>query len=429
MWLAVRIVDLYVVISIYKSFLFYSDVYQTNRSYGNTLTLMEKLPTLIKTLCRNDNWLKEKQFSSLGKLLFMNGYYDFKEQKFYDKATYGFNPDIVFMGRIHHDFEALDMDYIDDIKKRLFYDALGKEVGDYFILNLARGLAGDMMKRMLFGLGGTNSGKTIISNALTLSCGDYVGSFNAENLAYRQTSQDEAQIMRWIMLLRFKRIIFSNEMKSTAEINGNMCKKVASGGDALIGRNHNKGEEEFVSHFIPICFANDLPKITPYDDAVDERVRVISYKKAFVSEPTNELELLADPNIKEEIKTLEFQRAFVGMLILAYTFNNTNDEPLEVMNAKKDWIQEDKNFIEGFKNDFEITNEPEDFVPSKTIETWINQKKLGISMKKFGMEMKRYTLIHKLENVMSNNKKVYGKVVKVWFGMKETVEEIPEMLP
>jgi hypothetical protein len=117
------------------------------------------------------------------------------------------------------------------------------------------------------------------------------------------------------------------------------------------------------------------------------------------------------------------------MLILAYTFNNTSEEPLEVMNAKKDWIQEDKNFIEGFKNDFEITNDLEDFVPSETIETWINQKKLGISMKKFGMEMKRYTLIHKLENVMSNNNKVYGKVVKVWFGIKEIVEEIPEMLP
>jgi len=122
------------------------EVYQTNRSYGNTLTLMEKIPTLMKMLCRNDNWLKQKQFSSLGKILFQNGYYDFKEQKFYDKIEYGFNPKILFMGHIYHDFEPFDVEYMESIKQRLFYDALGKEVGDYHILNLARGLAGDMMK-------------------------------------------------------------------------------------------------------------------------------------------------------------------------------------------------------------------------------------------------------------------------------------------
>jgi hypothetical protein len=119
---------------------------RTDISYGNTLSLMEKLPTLIKTLCKNENWLKQKQYSSLGKILFLNGYYDCKEQKFYPKVDFGFNPEILFMGRIHHDFEPFDENYMDSIKRRLFYDALGTEQGDYLILNLARGLAGDLMK-------------------------------------------------------------------------------------------------------------------------------------------------------------------------------------------------------------------------------------------------------------------------------------------
>ena len=41
----------------------------------------------------------------------------------------------------------------------------------------------------------------------------------------RNTSQDEAQIMKWALLLRHKRIIFPNEMKSTVEFNGNMILK------------------------------------------------------------------------------------------------------------------------------------------------------------------------------------------------------------
>jgi hypothetical protein len=402
------------------------EVYQTNKSYGNTLTLMERMPTLIKILCRDDNWLKTRQYSSLKKLLFMNGYYDFQEEKFYDKDTYGFNPDILFMGRIHHDFEPFDMDKIESIKQRLFYDALGKEVGDYLIHNLARGLAGDMMKRILFGLGGTNSGKTILTSAVTLSCGDYVGSFNAENLAYRQSSNDEAQIMRWAMLLRFKRIIFSNEIKSTAELNGNMIKKISSGGDILIGRNHGKCEEEFITHFLPVCFANDLPNIKPYDDAVDGRVRVVSYNKTYVSEPTNELELQADPNIEQELKTTEFQKAFVGLLIQSYTFDKMTIEPIDVLNAKKDWIQDDKNLIDSFKNDFEITNSGDDYVTSKVIEGWINDKKLGITMKKFGMEMKRYASINKKDKIDVIVKKIGGKPTRVWVGLKEIIEEVSD---
>jgi hypothetical protein len=212
-------------------------------------------------------------------------------------------------------------------------------------------------------------------------------------------------------------------MKSTVDLNGNMIKKVSSGGDTLIGRNHREGEEEFITHFLAVCFANDLPNIKPFDDAVDERVRVVSYKKSYVKEPTNEFELLADPNIAKEIKTVKFQKAFVGLLIQYYTFHNTEIEPVEVLNAKKDWISEDKNIIEKFKFDFDITNDEADWVASKSIEMWITENKLGITMKKFGMEMKKYCLIQKMNKVESINKKINGRVIKVWVGVKAIKEE------
>ena len=162
---------------------------------------------------RHRCWLKQKECSSLGKLLFNNGYLDFKNGfKFFDKETYGFNPDILFMAKIDKDFLPFDekqMEYLNDIKQRLFYNPLGKDVGDYFILNIARALMGDMMKRVLFGLGTTDCGKTILTKAMEYSLGGYIGSFNAENLLFRKTSNDEGQLMRWALLLRFKRIIIS----------------------------------------------------------------------------------------------------------------------------------------------------------------------------------------------------------------------------
>jgi hypothetical protein len=398
----------------------------SSKSYGSTLSLMERIPVLIKTLCSNDNWLKQQQYSSLGKLLFNNGYFDMKKGHFYTKEE--INPSIVFFGKIHHHFTEFDeeeMNYMDDLEQRLFFNVLGEDVGEYFMIMLARGLAGDMMKNIMFCLGDTNCGKSTLTTAITLSCGDYVGSFNAENLAYRNSSNDEAQIMRWAMLLRYKRFIFSNEMKSTSEINGNMIKKIASGGDNLIGRNHGKSEEDFITHFLPICFANDLPRIKPYDPAVDNRVRVISYKKKFVDEPTNETELVKDYHLVNEMKTSRFQRVFVGMLIRRYVWANQNNYdvlPEEVKNAKKEWIETTCDYIEKFLESYEITDDEKNYTRSKNIEDWIKDNKLGITMTKFGIELKKYVNMKKYENVMNKCKKLEGKSVMCWFGIKERVD-------
>ena len=62
-----------------------------------------------------------------------------------------------------------------------------------------------------------------------------------------------------------------------------MIKKFSSGGDPLVGRVHGGLECEFTSHFLAIVSANDLPPIKPYDDAVDNRLRVICNPKEFVA--------------------------------------------------------------------------------------------------------------------------------------------------
>jgi hypothetical protein len=97
------------------------------KSYGNTTVLQKYMIEQLKTLCINDTWFDTTRDSSIGKLLFTNGYMDLLHGKFYDKDTYGYDPTIVFYGRINHAFMQLDdddMEYVASIKKRLFYDAL-----------------------------------------------------------------------------------------------------------------------------------------------------------------------------------------------------------------------------------------------------------------------------------------------------------------
>ena len=405
-----------------------------SKSYGNTESLRNKVYSSLHALCQNDKWHDQTQHSSRGKVLFNNGYYDSTING--GQFVQGFNPDIVFFAKIHHDYEPLTAEdelYMQDIKQRYFVNPLDTVQAEFLLENLACAVIGTLMKRYLIGLGGTNCGKSVITKALKYSFGEYVGAFNAENLAVRSTCEDEAKAMRWCLLLRHKRLILSNEMTTkNVVLNGNMIKKLSSGGDDLVGRTHGQEETSFVPTFLPVCFANDLPKISPYDDAVDGRVCVLNFKKTFVDHPQGNYELKKDPNVEKEMLTLRFQRTFVQLLLhthRAFLIKhpdgevNQEDVPLEVKAAKTAWVADAVDPVERFLEDFEITNDTNHFVESKSIEEFVINAKLGISYKKFVMSLKKYCEEKSFANVESAQKKIHKKNKNVWLGVQKLVED------
>ena len=135
----------------------------------------------------------------------------------------------------------IDRECMNDIKNRLFY--FNNTVGDNLILNLSHAIVGDHTKKIFFGLGDTNAGKSIIVNACPNTFEDYIGTFNAENLSHRDTSPGEVAQMRWSLLLRYKPIIFSNELKNTIEVNGNAMIKHSSDQKDMRGLTIGEGGE------------------------------------------------------------------------------------------------------------------------------------------------------------------------------------------
>lgn len=410
------------------------DPVRSNKSYGNNTVLQRLMLPQLKALCVDDEWLNRTQSSSLGKLLFTNGWYDFKAGVFHDT----FNPEIVFMNTIPHAFTPFDdaeMEYMDDVERRIFVLPLGEDVGQYWQLMLARGLAGDLAKMLGFGLGVTDSGKSILTRICQNSMGGYCGSFNGECLAFSHSSADEAAQNRWVLQLRFKRLIFSNEMKSTVELNGNMMKKISSGGDAMVGRNHGEAETTFVPHFLAVCMANDINKIKPLDAALANRLRIVPYDKKFVDEPATEFELKKDPLLVEEIATLKFQRVFIGLLIRRYLrfmeAGGVEVVPAGMLCAKTEWVgaEDDVSLMGRFGADFEITNDANDWVASEKIEAWIDAGKLGISMKCLAKDIKKYCIIKQYANVENKYKKIDGKTRKAWIGIREMIDVADEVVP
>ena len=378
---------------------------------------------------KNDGWFDNIFSSSLGFILFENGYYDFKNSKFICIDSDDFDSSIIFMEKINYDYDEylIDYNYMETIKDKLFYKPFGRDVGEYYILNLARGLAGDCMKRCLFGIGDSNTGKSILTSILKACIGGYFGDYNAVNLTYKKSNNDEGQKLRWVMLLQYKRIIVSNELQVGCDIDGNMLKKISNGGlDAITARGHGENENSFKIPFLPIIFANDINKIKPKDDAVMNRVKAIHYSKVFVDETPdnkyNDYELQKDLNLHNEIETIEFKLAFMNILFKSYTNfveNNFKEtEPDGIVKMKNDLIGDEESAINILEEDYEITNIEDDYVLSEDLQNWLNSKKIGKTMTKLGLELNKHASINNFKFVYSKIKKIKGKGKKCWFGIK-----------
>ena len=395
---------------------------QNTKGYGNDSVLIRKMMPFLQSMCIDDHWLSRKATSSLGFLLFKNGYIDMSTG-----TLHPFDADIVFFARLPVEYRTLNeewMQYMQDVKERFFDIPLGKEVGDFFLLQLARALAGDVMKKIMFGIGPANNGKSTFAEACQLSFGDYVGNFNAETLSFRDSNTDEAANMRWVLLQQYKWIIFSNELKNKSDLDGNFIKKISSGGDRITARVHCGNETEIQPHFLACVMANDLPRIKPYDGALNNRVRVINYEKVFVDNPSNQFEVKKDNNIKQEMKTQEFQRVFLMLFIKTYLDFKRNGcvdfDPPAVLAAKENWIglAADISFVGQFLFDFEITDDEGDFIKSSELNEWIIQQDLGITVQKFTNELKKHCVLKNFSNVKSKLKKLNGRPVTVWVGVK-----------
>ena len=94
-------------------------------------------------------------------------------------------------------------------------------------------------------------------------------------------------------------------------------------------------------------------------------------------------------------------------------------EPNEVKMARDDWVGtvEENDIITKFQNVYEITNDRNNFIPSKDLQEWV-EKTGDSSYKKFFIDLKKFCDIKKYGNVYNDAKNINGKNAKVWFGIR-----------
>ncbi|AVL93355.1 DNA primase [Zamilon virus] len=358
------------------------------KNYGDDDALKKKVISFAKEASIDDDWIERTQLSSLGYLLFKDGIYNFNTGTF----TEGFDPKIVFKCRVPWKFPKYDKDLVKKAYrlsfKKLFDDPKP------MITALACALAGDIThKKMYFCPGKSNAGKSYLVRMLKYCFGAYIGDFNGENLAYHKNdSRDEAAKIRWAYKLAHTRILMSNEINMENPLDGNMIKKLAGGGDNLIGREHQESEESFTPNFTVFCMFNDIPIIKPFDQAVNNRLEYSEFPYVFVDEKDVDKKpyyKLKDNKLDSKIKTKDFMKGFIHIFLDAYKDYLENGMPEFDPEVKEKWTAETKQndvVIEIINEHYEITGKDNDRATNDDIRKLYNivhKKSKDISLTRF----------------------------------------------
>lgn len=347
-------------------------------SYGESSQLQNRVIQFVKTAAKDPEWLEKTENTSLGYLLFKDGIYNMRTGEF----KKGFDPKIVFHTRVPWKFPKYDKKEIKEARK-ISFDALFEDPKP-MIVSLARALAGDIkIKKFYFCPGRPNAGKSKLAQMLSTAFGGYIGHFNAESLAYTSSmdTKDEAAKMRWALLVRFCRILLSNEINMKKKLNANDIKKHSSGGDKLTGRTHQKEEVHFTPHYTPFCMLNDIPEIAPMDDATMKRLTYIEFPYVFVD--SNEVENKKyykekDEDLDDKIQDEKFINGFIHILLDGYKDYLENGMPEFDQEVKNKWTADNKQnneIIDVIKETYEITNDKEDHVSVRDLKKFRDNHK------------------------------------------------------
>ena len=381
---------------------------------------MVKLPDVLP---RQDGFMRSKIMSDVGKLLFVDGIYDFKTGIF----TKGFDPNIVFQCSMPRVFPTKNIELVDEIRKICFTEAFADEGGREVMLHsLMRASLGDVSrKKYLTGLGYTNSGKGMLTQLCITAFGAYCVSFNGNSLLTRYEGGESAKELMWVMDIANARFAFSSEIKVGEEgkksiaIDGNMLKALTSGGDEMKARRNHKDEVVIVNKATPFIFANDMPRINPVDDAIRERTQVVSWSYSYVDDPKRSYEKKKNPKLGDSFREAKYGDAFFWLMVEEYEkWRETGFKEPEIPDCViqgRDELLPIVNIEEVLLEKYEITKNILDHVPYTEIAEWLKENGVKDSDTKIGRELTTLGLI-------SKDKKVARKCIKVRLCLREKVD-------
>ena len=368
----------------------------------------------------DEDFIEKLWTSNLQKLCFRNGYYDFTEGKLkqYDIDTHT-------TIKINRDFNEAKPEYIEEVYKRILDPIFNnnKELMNCWLNYIARGVAGHIEdKNWGVGIGERDCGKGVLVGLLESCFGEYCRATNSENFLYKNNGTDSAKSLSWLVPFEFKRLLLTNEITRDSQgkykINGNVLKKLSSGGDKIEARVNHKDEINFKIQARVCMFCNDLPPIEPADtketsycfrypskflNKDDDRLGKPLMRPKIILKENDEIEYVTDENgekvmenvcnfyekddnIKAWCKDQNVLDAFIHILFSHYGERvQVPDCMKEEMNDFKEEEKEEDKFLSLFRfpGDKNWDESAKDFVSVAQINHLLRKAQISLSAQKY----------------------------------------------
>ena len=374
--------------------------------------------------------------TSKHKLLFKDGIYDAITGTF----SLGFDEKIVFNGRIDRNCpkylyceddseerRAFILDRCNATYKILFEDPFTKEqieggVNTFYAIGLARALLGECeAKRFYVGVGETNSGKGLLTNAIQQSFGSFVGTFQLSNLCVNpNNSDDNAKKLMWLKPVYNQRLTIANEADPEKRVSGALLATCSSGGmDTIQIRVLRENSIDIIVRTTFLILCNDLPKITSAGSQIKERGCIVEYHKSFIDNPntTNPHHAKIKPELLNYFNDDNNKDALVCILIKLYqewvSKGKDTKKPIMLEEGYNEWIG-DTNSVKGIlKMGFEITNDIEHFERFSNISQFLKSKGIKDSDTKIGRELKKLGLEKEYKKMSGSSVMIYKGIRRI----------------
>jgi len=384
--------------------------------------------------------------SNIGKLCFNNGYWDFGLNKL---CKYEDNKNLHTTIKIRRNYNQGNINIKQQIYERVLYPIFNndKDMMTVWLNYISRGMAGHIEdKSWAVNTGERNCGKSVLGGLISDTFESYVRATNSENFLYKNTATDSAKQLSWLVPCEFKRLLITNEITIDSEdkykINGNILKKLSSGGDEMEARVNHKDEINFKVQSRVCMFANDLPPIEPSDaketcitfrykskfvDSDDKRLNQNSTMKDYTINKDGEIEYLLDENgnnimkvltnyhrkddsIKDWCKKDEVLDAFTDIIFEHYgEVAPLPKEMLDEINDFKDEESDENKFYSLF-----IFSDDETYNSNDTEYLTVQEIKKIVSMNKLSLSSQKYKIYLEKKGCFKTKKRVSGKSLNIW---------------
>jgi len=316
------------------------------------------------------NWEQICREKWRGVLPFTNGYIYFTEEgkcQFESGgASMGFTCTVPRAFDDSTIMEVEDFNRLANYVKNTLFQCFDKDIRDYVIMALARGIFFDSPRNAYFITGPTECGKGTITSAFRYAFGDLVGTMDAKAITCRRGKKmpENERCLGFMVPLRNCRVVFSNELDPDNEFDMTVFKQIISDGDEVSARLLYRNTTRVVSCFTPFFLSQEPPKFNANDEALFRRIKAAVCTRTSTDEEKFDpsLYFARDDSIKAKISTPEFSWGLIWLMVKTYSaflrHGRVHLQPEAIVEATCDLVRDPKVTIrEWASTTFEFTGD------------------------------------------------------------------------